>query len=151
MDAGTVLGFDVGAKCIGVAITSALSGVARELDVLPVHGGVDWTRVDALVADWSPIGLVVGDPLQLDATLPDQPNRRRAQAFARQARQRYRVPVWMVDERHSSQEAARRFAEDRARGTRRRRDATRIDALAAVVILDRWLVQPDLAEEVSMS
>lgn len=150
MPEGTALGFDIGSKAIGVAISNPLAGSVRELGVVGVgEGGLDWTRVDALVADWSPVVLVVGDPLQLDPAAPDQPNRARARRFARHARQRYGVPVWLVDERHTSQEAARRFAADRAQGRRRRRDAARIDALAAVVILERWLMQPDSATEVS--
>lgn len=150
MSQGTALGFDIGSKVIGVAISNPLTGGVRELGVVGVgDGGLDWARIDALVADWSPAVLVVGDPLQLDPDAPEQPNRARARRFARHARQRYAMPVWLVDERHSSQEAARRFAADRARGTRRRRDAARIDALAAVVILERWLMQPDSATEVS--
>jgi len=150
MPDGTALGFDVGSKVIGVAICNPLVGSVRDLGIVAVgERGLDWSRVDALVADWSPALLVVGDPLQVDPEAPDQPNRARALRFARQARQRYGVPVWLVDERHTSQEASRRFAADRARGTRRRRDAARIDALAAALILERWLMQPESATEVN--
>lgn len=150
MPEGTALGFDIGSKAIGVAIFNPLVGSARELGVVSVaEGGLDWTRLDALVKDWSPAILVVGDPLQLDPTAPEQPNRARARRFARHASQRYGLRVWLVDERHTSQEAARRFAAERAQGTRRRRDAAHIDALAAVVILERWLVNPDSATEVT--
>jgi putative Holliday junction resolvase len=48
----------------------------------------------------------------------------------------------MVDERNSSQEAARRFAAARAAGTRKRRDADVLDAVAAAVIIERWLSSP---------
>ena len=48
----------------------------------------------------------------------------------------------MVDERSSSLEAAQRFAEQRADGRKRRRDADALDALAAAVILERWLAAP---------
>ena len=48
----------------------------------------------------------------------------------------------MVDDRNSSQEAARRFAEDRAEGKRKRRDAELLDAVAAAVIVERWLAAP---------
>ena len=47
-----------------------------------------------------------------------------------------------ADERTSSLEAAQRFAAGRAAGARRRRDAAQLDALAAVVILERWLAEP---------
>ena len=48
----------------------------------------------------------------------------------------------MIDERNSSQEAARRFAAARAEGRRKRRDAEVLDAVAAAVIVERWLSSP---------
>lgn len=139
-----VLGFDVGSKRIGVAIGSALGAGARALAVVELRsGGADWGVLDRLYQDWRPGGLVVGDPLTLDGQ--DQPARQRAHAFARQLRQRYRLPVLLVDERSSSVEAARRFAGARADGRRRRRDAESLDAVAAAVIIERWLAAPDLA------
>jgi putative Holliday junction resolvase len=48
----------------------------------------------------------------------------------------------MIDERNSSQEAARRFADERAEGKRKRRDADLLDAVAAAVILERWFAAP---------
>ena len=47
-----------------------------------------------------------------------------------------------MDERSSSVEAAQRFAEQRAEGRRRRRDAAALDAMAAAIILERWLAAP---------
>ena len=144
----TVLGFDVGSRRIGVAIGSAYSVGARALAVVEVRGdGPDWPALDRLQREWRPHGLIVGDPLTLDGD--DQPNRKRAQAFARQLRQRYQVPVLLVDERSSSVEAARRFAVDRAEGRKRRRDAANLDAVAAAVIIERWLSAPGDATPVS--
>ena len=97
--------------------------------------------------EWRPQGLVVGDPLTLEGE--DQPNRKRAHAFARQLVQRFGLPVVLVDERSSSVEAARRFAKERADGRRRRRDAASLDAVAAAVIIERWLDAPGDAIPVS--
>lgn len=141
MAIGCVLGFDVGAKCIGVAVGNALSGTARDLSVLTVRDGQpDWQAVQRLLAEWRPDALLVGDPLTLDGG--DQPARRRARRFADNLRQRFTLPVHLVDERASSAEAARRFAAGRAAGTRRRGDVDRLDALAAAVIVERWLTAP---------
>ncbi|WP_183948652.1 Holliday junction resolvase RuvX [Rehaibacterium terrae] len=141
MAIGCVLGFDVGAKRIGVAVGNALSGTARDLSVLDVRGGQpDWPAVQRLLAEWRPDALLVGDPRTLDGG--DQPARRRARRFADSLRQRFALPVHLVDERSSSVEAARRFAAGRAAGTRRRGDADRLDALAAAVIVERWLAAP---------
>ena len=144
----TVLGFDVGSRRIGVAIGSAFAVAARALAVVDVHGNEpDWAALDRLVKEWRPQGLVVGDPLTLEGD--DQPNRKRAHAFARQLLSRYAVPVVLVDERSSSVEAARRFAQQRAAGHKRKRDAASLDAVAAAVIIERWLDAPGDALPVS--
>ena len=138
---GTVLGFDVGARRIGVAVGNGMTGSARAIAVVDVHAaGPDWMRIEQLRREWHPDGLVVGDPMSLDGG--DQPIRKFAQAFARELSQRTRLPVVMMDERNSSQEAASRFAADRADGKRKRRDADLLDAVAAAVIVERWLASP---------
>lgn len=137
----TVLGFDVGARRIGVAVGSGFGHGARALAVIDVHRDApDWTSIDKLHSEWRPDGLVVGDPMTLDGG--DQPIRKRAHAFARELHARYGLPVVLVDERSSSIEAAQRFALDRAEGRRRRRDAVALDAVAAAVIVERWLAAP---------
>ena len=137
----TVLGFDVGARRIGVAIGSAFVHGARALAVVDVHGGqVDWAALDRLHKEWRPDGMVVGDPMTLDGG--DQPIRERARDFAAGLKARYGLPVVMVDERASSIEAAQRFAVDRSEGRRRRRDAAALDAVAAAVIVERWFAAP---------
>jgi putative Holliday junction resolvase len=145
---GTVLGFDVGARRIGVAVGSPYGHGARALAVVDVHGGVtDWIAIDRLHKEWRPDAFVVGDPMTLDGG--DQPARQRAHAFAQELKTRYRLPVVLVDERSSSQEAAQRFASDRAEGRKRRRDAAVLDAVAAAVIVERWLAAPEDAIEIS--
>ena len=137
----TLLAFDVGARRIGVALGNTLSGTARELGVLDVReAGPDWPRLDQWVREWRPDALVVGDPSTLDGG--DQPARQRARAFAAEVARRYGLPVHPVDERSTSKEASRRFAAGRAAGTRKRHQAEQIDALAAVIILERWLADP---------
>ncbi|MGN2253469.1 Holliday junction resolvase RuvX [Frateuria sp. GZRe12] len=133
-----VLGFDVGSKLIGVAIGNTITASARALAVIPVRdNGPDWAQLDTLHKQWQPDTLVVGLPLALDGTV--QPATRLARRFAEHLRERYQAPVALVDEQHSSQEAAQRFAQARAAGTKRRSDAATIDAEAAAVILERWL------------
>lgn len=133
-----VFGFDVGSRLTGLAIGNTFTASARALTTIAVHDGEpDWTRLDAVHQEWLPHTLVVGLPLTLDGA--EQPASRRARRFAAQLQQRYELPVVLVDERHSSQEAARRFAAARAAGLKRRRDAASIDAEAAAVILEHWL------------
>ena len=138
---GTVLGFDVGSRRIGVAVGSGFGTGARAIAVIEVHAGnPDWNEIERLRREWRPDGLIVGDPMTIDGG--DQPIRKAAQAFARQLRERTQLPVVMEDERSSSIEAAQRFADERASGRKRRRDAATLDAVAAAIIVERWFAAP---------
>ena len=146
----TVLGFDVGSRRIGVAVGSVFGTGARPIAVVDVHAhGPDWPAIERLRREWMPDAFIVGDPMTLDGG--DQPARRRARAFARELRVRCGLPVLMVDERSSSQEAAQRFAAERAQGGKRRRDAQILDAVAAAIIIERWLAAPAEATQFEVS
>lgn len=131
--AGNVLAFDVGTRWIGIAIGNRIAAGARALTT--VANG-DWTRLDALVGEWRPQRFVVGLPLALDGG--EQPMTRVAREFATALERRYACPTELVDERHTSREAARRFAERRAQGSAKRKHAAAVDALAAEIILEAW-------------
>ena len=134
----SVLGFDVGARRIGVAVGNSLTGSARAVAVIEVgEAGIDWARVVALVREWKPDRLVVGDPLTVDGE--PQPATHFARRFATEVSERTQLPLAMVDERYSSLEADRRFAERRKAGTAKRRDAAALDAVAAEIIVERFL------------
>ncbi len=139
---GCVLGFDYGRRCIGVASGNRISGTAHPLTALAARSGQpDWDRVDALLAEWRPEALVVGLPLTRDGG--EQATTAAARAFANALARRSALPVHLVDERHTSQEAARRFAAQRRAGAARRGGAANIDSLAAVVILESWLADAE--------
>jgi putative Holliday junction resolvase len=134
------LGFDVGSKLIGVAVGNRVTASARAIATIAMRNDApDWAALDVLRGEWLPDTFVVGLPLTLEGE--EQPASKRARRFAEHLRERYQVPVMLVDERHSSREAAQRFAHARATGLKRRRDAAQIDAEAAAVILERWLQQ----------
>ena len=137
----TVLGFDVGARRIGIAVGNCISMSAREVGVLDVFDNqVDWASLNRWMKEWMPQALVVGDPQTLDGG--DQVSRQRARKFAIEIGKRYQLPVEQIDERNSSIEAAQRFAEARRAGTKKRHQAANLDALAAVIIVERWLNEP---------
>lgn len=139
---GRALAFDVGRKLVGVAVGQRDAGTARALATVEARGGdFDWAAIDDLVADWQPECFVVGLPLALDGG--EQPMTAFARRFAEALSQRHARPTHLVDERHSSQEASRRFARQRAAGVARRKHAAAIDALAAQVILENWLATAD--------
>jgi putative Holliday junction resolvase len=133
----TVLGFDYGARRIGVAVGNALSG-ARALEVIANGAqGPDWTRIGALLREWRPQALLVGLPLTMSGE--EQRNSQAARAFAAELTKRYELPSELVDERLSSREAAQRFAARRASGQAKRKHAAALDAVAAEVIVENWL------------
>ena len=135
-----VLGFDVGRRRIGVAVGNTISASARAVAVVDARDdGPDWTAIGRLVAQWRPDRLLVGDPLTLDGEV--QPITRHARAFAQQLAARFGLPVQLVDERSSSRDADRRFAERRRSGTAKRKDAAALDAFAAEIIIERWLLE----------
>ncbi len=133
-----VLGFDYGARRIGVAAGQRVTGTAQAVAVVGhVAGEPDWAAIARLVRAWQPQALVVGLPLALGGE--EQPSTRAARAFAAELFRRSGLPVHLHDERMSSQEAARRFAAARAAGQRPRRDAALLDAMAAQVIVESYL------------
>ena len=133
-----VLGFDVGARRIGVAVGNTLSATARALAVVDVgERGPDWPRIEALLREWQPQRLLVGEPLTLEGG--EQPATHRARRFAQEIAARSGLAVDLVDERASSKEADRRFAQRRRNGEARRSDAAALDAIAAEIIIERWL------------
>lgn len=135
---GTWLGFDFGLRRIGVAVGQTATRTARPLAVVR-HGdrAPDWRHLERLLDEWRPAGLVVGLPLgpEGDAT----PMSGRAKAFGRQLADRAGRPLAWSDERFSSQAAEARFADRRAAGAARRKDAASLDAMAAAIILENWL------------
>jgi putative pre-16S rRNA nuclease len=136
----TVLGFDYGTRRIGVAVGNGLTRAARALEVVTNGSrGPDWLRLDTLLREWRPDALLVGLPLTMEGA--EQQTSRAARAFATALGERYRVPLHLVDERLSSMEAARRFADRRASGQSRRKDAQTLDAVAAEIIVETWLTE----------
>ena len=76
-----------------------------------------FAAIAALVAEWQPGALVVGLPTHADGS--EHAMTQRAQRFARQLEGRFALPVVMVDERWTTQDAqvgARRSGYDRAQG-----------------------------------
>ncbi|MBY4898102.1 Holliday junction resolvase RuvX [Cupriavidus sp. AU9028] len=98
---GTVLAFDYGERKIGVALGNFVTRQARPLTILP-NVTVDgrFRDVGALIAEWAPVHLVVGLPLDKEGG--EQPVTRLARRFSNQLNGRFGLPVTLVDERYSS-------------------------------------------------
>lgn len=96
-----VLGFDFGARRIGVAIGNTVSRRARPLAVIDARdSAARWCAITQLIGEWSPTRLIVGVPRHADGTPHEMTAR--CEKFARQLAGRYGLPVATVDERFSS-------------------------------------------------
>lgn len=133
-----ILGFDFGTKRIGVASAQAVTGTATPLPTIPSRDGIpDWGRMDALLAEWAPEALVVGLPLNMDDSESELSHL--ARKFGRRLHARYRLPVFMCDERLSSHSARGLLMEVQER---RRGKLPNLDSTAAVLIAEAWLAEP---------
>jgi len=136
-----VLAFDFGRRRIGVACGDTLSRSASPLKaVMAGPKGPHWQTIDALMGEWRPALAVVGLPYNVDDS--ESAMTSEARAFAAALKDRYRLPIALVDERYSSLEAEANLRATRQAGLRKRRVAKNdIDAAAACVILERWFTQ----------
>ena len=135
---GSVLAFDFGVKRIGVAIGTLLGagrpGPARALTTIDSEANdARFAAIAALIAEWHPVRLLVGRPLNEDGTPHEMTSR--CERFANQLRGRFRLPVEDVDERFSSTDAD---ASLRQRGLSWQERKAKVDAEAAFVILQSW-------------
>ena len=142
---GYVLCFDFGLRRIGTAIGQATTRTASSLETVSNgqsragSGGQppDWAAISRLVKDWKPSQFLIGLPLDLDGNETEMS--RLARRFGVQLEERYSRPCIFYDERFSSQAAEQMFAELRATGQARRKDARQLDSVAAQLILQNWL------------
>ena len=127
---GLLLGIDTGTKTIGTAICDA--GWRFATPAKPIAKGKfmrDKAAIEAIVAERSIAGLVIGLPLNMDGS--ESPRSQSARAYARNLGV-LGLPVLLWDERWSTQAAARDLiGQDISRAKR----AERIDSAAAATIL----------------
>jgi putative Holliday junction resolvase len=138
-----ILAVDFGLKRIGIASGDTLTRAAHPRETI-ANGpnGPDWRALERVLTDTQPARIAVGEPYNADGSV--SPLTEAARRFAAELARRSSLPIDLVDERWSSQDAEERLRAERASGERRRR-VTRedVDAAAAAVILDRWFTQKD--------
>jgi putative Holliday junction resolvase len=132
---GRLLAFDYGLRQIGVAVGNSELGTTQPLTVLRARDGQpDWREVEALLEEWQPQRLIVGDPLNMDGSVSELAQR--ARRFARRLEGRFRIAAELVDERLSSFAVKQEQREAGHRGDYRARP---VDSLAAELILRDYL------------
>lgn len=133
----TLLGFDFGTKRIGIAIAQEITGTANPLTTITaVKHKPDWDSISKIIKEWQPDLLIVGLPLHMDGT--EQAMTQAARRFSNQLNGRYQIPVALMDERLSSNEAESILNEQS--GSRPLfQDKAQIDMISAQLILQSWM------------
>ncbi len=133
----TLLGFDFGTKRIGIAIAQEVTGTANPLTTITaVKHKPDWNSISKIIEEWQPDLLVIGLPLHMDGT--EQAMTQSARRFSNQLNGRYQIPIALMDERLSSNEAESIIIEQS--GSRSLfQDKAQIDMISAQLILQSWM------------
>jgi putative Holliday junction resolvase len=126
-----LLGFDLGEKTIGLALSDTLLTVATPLETLKRGKfSVDAPLIEAIVAQHGVGGLVIGLPLNMDGS--EGPSAQSARAFGRNFAARSALPILFWDERLSTAAVTRTLLD--ADASRKRRSEV-VDKMAAAYIL----------------
>jgi putative Holliday junction resolvase len=143
MDGGLeprVLGFDVGDRRIGLAISDPLGYTAQPLFTLHRAGRrADLKSVGRVLRKHGVTEAVVGNPLYMSGD--QSPQAAKAQAFAEELRAEFGITVHLWDERLTTTQAHRHL-DDAGHAAMGRKGI--IDQVAAVLILQSFLEASDV-------
>lgn len=129
------LAFDFGLKRIGVAFGNALTKTAQGVAVVDAAGETQrFAKIEELIKQWQPEGLVVGVPRQPDGE--ESELTRRCERFARQLEGRFALPCATVDERYTSAVIERCMG-----GKTAREQKGRVDMGSACLILEQFFLE----------
>jgi putative Holliday junction resolvase len=130
-----VLGLDVGARRIGLAISDPLGITAQGLETLQRRNKrIDFETLGKVIQKFEVAEIVVGYPLRMSGS--EGAGADRMQRFAEELRQRFHLPVHLWDERLTSAQANRLLRET-SMSIKRRGEV--VDQMAAVLILQNWM------------
>jgi putative Holliday junction resolvase len=135
-----VVGFDVGDRRIGVAVSDPLGFTAQPLFTLHRTGGkgghhAEMKSIARVLRKHGVAEAVVGNPLYMSGD--QSPQAAKAQEFAEELRAQFGLTVHLWDERLTTTEAHRHLDETGHAAGRERRQI--IDQVAAVLILQSFL------------
>ena len=132
-----IMGFDVGSRTIGVAISDELGITAQGLKTIKRKSmQEDLEEISAIIAQFNIEKIVVGLPVNMDGTIGKQAEM--IFQWIKTLKEKFSLPVETWDERLSTVEASKVLLE--ADLSRKKRKKV-IDKLAAVLILQGYLNQ----------
>tara|TARA_Y100001935_G_scaffold255632_1_gene270228 strand:+ start:11088 stop:11489 length:402 start_codon:yes stop_codon:yes gene_type:complete len=128
----TFLGFDYGTHKIGIAVGQTVTKSANPLTTLSnIKNIPNWRKIELLIEEWRPKALIIGHPFEM--TDREANNAEKAKKFSRQLHERFKLPVYLVDERLTTRDAWAQLGKDAIK------DQTKVDSFAAKLILETWL------------
>jgi len=131
----TFLAFDYGSRRIGVAKSDPMGIIASALVTLEVKSQKEaLVKIEELINEYEPNGIIFGYPLLRSGDKSDKCEE--IDSFITRLEKLYTGKIYRVDEYSTSEEAA---AIIQAHGIKSGKDKKRIDRLAAVIILERFL------------
>jgi len=136
---GTVLAFDFGTKRIGIAVGTTLLRQANPLATIAEEKtDARFAKIEALIKEWQPSGLVVGLPYNDDGS----PHELTAlcRRFANRLKGRFNLPTILLDERYTSLAASMQLKEKGIHGMKQK---ALIDQYAAQQILQAYFDEPE--------
>ena len=130
-----VLGLDVGARRIGLAVSDQLGITAQGLETLQrKNKKYDLAFLNRIIRQYDVKEIVVGLPLRMSGSEGVQAEK--IQAFAEDLRKHFKLPVHLWDERLTSAEANRLLRETNLSIEKR---GQAVDRMAAILILQGWM------------
>jgi len=130
-----LLGLDVGARRIGMAISDPLGITAQGLETLHrKNKKYDLAFLNRTIRQYDVKEIVVGLPLRMSGAEGTQAEK--IHAFAEDLRRHFKLPVHLWDERLTSAEANRLLRESDLSIEKR---GKAVDRMAAILILQGWM------------
>lgn len=131
----TALAIDYGERRIGIAKSDPTGTIASALTTLEVKSTRQaLEEIGELLVEYSPAAVVIGYPLHESGDRSAKCEQ--VDRFVQKLKAIWAGPIHLVDERHSTCEAA---AIIHAHSQKTGKDKRRLDRLAAVIILQRYL------------
>ena len=131
---GNILSFDFGEKRIGVAIGNSITKSSHPLETINTPKNTErYKLIELLLKTWDPVKLVIGYPSNEDGTLSKMSLL--AKKFGMKLRNKYNIPIVMIDERFTSSEADLELKKFE-RNFKKRKIV--VDQVAAMIILDSF-------------
>jgi len=135
-----ILAFDYGTKRVGIAVTDPLQIIATGLDNVHPKDIIEYLKKYLLTEQVE--AFVIGDPKQMDGSPSD--SAQHVKGFSRTLKKTFPdIPQFWIDERFTSKLAHQTILQSGLK-KQDRKDKSRVDTVAATIILQYFMEQPRL-------